>query len=105
MGRVAAVDAEQLGFDERIREVPAVDHHEGMGRPFGQVVDRACRELATAPGLSDEQDGSLARRQAPELGKEAPEDGILTGRVLEPGSDIAALRVLRMHLVLHGLRS
>ena len=69
VGRGAAVDAQELGFDERIGEVPAVDHHEGMCRPLGEVVDGASGKLAAAPRFPEEQDRRLARRQAPQLGK------------------------------------
>src|SRR5439155_1200559 len=93
-------ELERLGREPLVQvlaEQPGRD-----ARAPGTVVDGTSRELAAAPWLPEEQDGRLARREAPQLGKEAPEDGILAGCVLEPGSDVAALRVLQVCLVPHG---
>src|SRR5439155_13927542 len=77
-----AVDTEQLGLDERIGEIPAVDHHEGMRRALGEIVNGAGRELAAAARFSEQPQRRPAPGQPAGPGEQSSEERNLARRCL-----------------------
>src|SRR5690606_33971321 len=68
-GEGALLVAEQLGLDQRFGEGAAVDRHEGTVAALAETVDVPCHQLLAGPGLADDQEGRLARRNLLEVGK------------------------------------
>src|SRR5262249_29874220 len=67
-----ALEAEQLGLDESLRDGSAVDADEGPRRPRAGAVDHARQEALPGPGLAEDQDWGQAPRADCRSLEEAP---------------------------------
>ena len=67
----ATLVAEQLGFEERLRDGGAVDVHEGAGRARPDTVDGPSDQPLAGPRLALDQDGKESRQAAGPLKERA----------------------------------
>ena len=57
---ISACDmTEQFVFEQSVGNGPAVQRHEGAGRPAAALVDRAGDEFLTGPALPGDQDRNV----------------------------------------------
>jgi hypothetical protein len=90
-GEGALLTAEQLAFDQGVRNRSAIDLHHRARVPGAQLVHVRRDQLLAAPGFAEQQHGRIGRRHLAHVLEHAPQSRTLPHDARQTGGRVASL--------------